>query len=358
MLTFPKNRLSAQWDRLPMPLREAMYAPDISDTLWKICSEEHLSDEKTYIVAKIAGFVFMGLLSTDQTAKEIADELGIDIRVATATADAINQQIFAPLRSDIDNVYKLNMGTAAPKVFEEIRPPMAELMPTSTPAPAPISLTATSVAIPKSAPIPSTPTPTPAKAASFDEFSRIRTNKTAPPSPAAPVPKPVVLQTESIPRPILNAPNFKVPTISQDIMGGERGMGSLSQKAAVVEIGGTPMLKATPAAQVPATPKVTVVRFGSENSSAPLAPPKPEAARTITEITPESLKAAAPAPKEPPRPTFTPISQIPVPSPLAPKPQAASAPISSVPPKPMSQVPKPAPQPEKVIQKDYSEEKK
>jgi hypothetical protein len=229
-----------------------------------------------------------------------------------------------------------------PKVLEEIRPAAKMSPPTPTTAVIP-------VAIPKSAPLPAA-----SKTASLDEFSRIGTNKTAPSSPVIHPPKPVVLQTESIPRPILNAPNFKVPTISQDIMGGERVPGSLSQKAAVVEIGGMPTPKATPSAQTPPAPKVTVVRFGSENSKTPITPPKPEATRTVTEITSETLKATVPAPKEPPRPTFTPISQIPVPSPIAQKPQPPIAPASPMTPKPMPQVPKPAAQPEKVIQKDYS----
>ena len=290
----------------------------------------------------------MGFIHPEDAAKEIRDVLGVDIRIATSIATAINQRIFVPLRADIDKVYDPIGTPTTPKIFEEIHPPIAELM--SSPA--------TPSAFPASTP---TVVPTPAKqepvkpaaqkTTALDEFARIGKNAGPAPAPipaAAPAPKPVFLQTESISRPIPNAPDFRVPTIAENIMSGGKEPARLPTKAAFIEFGGMPVPKPTTTPRPSVAPKVSVVRYGSENS----APPKPESARTITEITSGTLKTTVPVPTNTPaRPSFTPISQIPVPSPIMVKPQNPVAPPSSTPPTP----PKPAGQPEKVVIKDYSE---
>ena len=342
MLTFSQEQLFERWDHLPMTLREAMYAPEISDTLWKICADDHLSEEKIHTVAKIVGFVFMGLLAPDQISKEIVDAIGIDIRIATSIASAINQRIFTPIRPDIDKVYNPSTsGTTTPKIFEEVRPPMAELIPRSAPAPlpsissvAPVSATATPAPLPKQEPIKPATEKT---VSSLDEFARFKTGA-APSAPPAPAPKPIVLQTESMSRPIPNAPDFKVPTIAENIMGGRKGSEPLPTKTAVIEFGGMPVPKAL-VAQSSAAPKVTVVRYGSEKSAPPMMPPKPEASRTVTEITQGMFKMAAPMPQAPLSPSFTPLSQIPVPSPMMPKPQVPKAPAAPMPPVPQKPTP-------------------
>lgn len=360
MIQISQSKILERWDDLPMLLREAMYAPETSDTVWKICSGEHLSDEKIHVVAKIAGFVFMGLLGIDQIAKEIADELGLDLRVATSIANTITQRTFAPFRSDIDKIYRPVAETtmSVPKVIEEIRAvPKAPLS-------APVPLTASATKLPVTTP--PAPEQEPIKSAvektatSFDEFSRIGKNPAPAVSPApAPAPKPFVLQTESVSRPIPNAPNFRVPTIAENIMGEKKGPSPLPTVSAVIEFGGMPIPKTSPTPQPPAVPKVSVVRYGSEHSAPPIMPPKPEPMRTITEITPETLKASMPIPRVSAPPSFAPLSQIPVPSPITLKPQTPPAPrmpVTPMPPKPpVSPGPKPASQPEKMVQKDYSQ---
>jgi hypothetical protein len=330
----------------------------------------------------------MGFLHPEDMANEVRDALSIDIRIATSITNAINQRIFAPIRADIDKVYNPNPEELiAPKIVEEIRPAQKISVPASLVIPAPASLSATIPVTPKQEPIkPAAPKP-----AIADEFARAGTNKPTSATPA-PMPKPMVLQTESISRPITNAPNFRVPTIAENIMGAKGASMPLPPRTAVVEFGGMPLPK-TPTVPQPSTaPKVTPIRYGSENSTAPAKPPVPEPMRTVTEITPETLKVVAPAPKPSTQSSFTPISQIPIPSSIAQKPfvsapspipaQAKPMPIAqtspapqksisqipapapikptpatvmpSMPPKPMPQTPTPAGQPEKVIQKDYS----
>jgi hypothetical protein len=333
MLAISKQQALDRWDVLPENLREELVSDVNSNFIWQTCGAEHIPDEKIYTVSKIVGWVLMGFLHPEDMANEMRDALGIDIRIATSIAGTINQRVFAPIRTDIDKVYNPSAGeTSMPKIVEEIHPPMAELMPTSVPAVLPI------VSIPVA--IPTAPKQEMIKPAtektSFDEFARLGKNSASAPAPA---PKPIVLQTESIPRPISNAPNFRIPTIAENVMSGQKGSGQLPTRTAVVEFGGMPIPKPVPASQFSAAPKVTVVRYGSENSAMPAIPPKPKPMRTITEITPETLESVAPIPKAPPQPSFAPLSQIPIPPPIMPK--------------PLPEIPKPATLPEKIVQKDY-----
>ena len=285
----------------------------------------------------------MGLLATNQAAREIADDLGIDIRIATSIANNLNQQIFLPFQVDIDKIYNPISEKAAPKILEEIRP--AIKMPASAPAPLPHVPPSAS---PTSATIPAT--------------SKQESTKSATVPSPTPVPKPVFFQTESTSQPIPNAPNFRIPTIAEDIMAGKKDFKPLPTASAVVEFDGALIPKKdTPTTQSSTAPKITIVRYGSEKS----APPMPEPSRTITEITPETLKTVTPAPKAVVQPPFAPLSQIPIPSPMAPKPPVSTMPV---PPKspttvnpsilPTPKIPEPAGQPEKIVQKDYSETEK
>ena len=116
---------------MPDDIREALVSEETSDFLWKTCEVEHIPDAKIYTVARLAGYVLFGFLHPEDLAAELRDALTIDIRIASAIANAINQRIFAPLRPQIDAVYKpIVAGTSSvasglgPKILEEIRPIM------------------------------------------------------------------------------------------------------------------------------------------------------------------------------------------------------------------------------------------
>ena len=135
MIKLSRDQLLGRWDVLPTSLKETLYSNVNSDFLWQACEAEHIPDKKIYDIARIVGYVLMGFLHPEGMANEMRDALGIDIRIATSIANTINQRIFAPIRTDIDKVYNPSAGeTSMPKIIEEIRPPVAELIPTSVPA--------------------------------------------------------------------------------------------------------------------------------------------------------------------------------------------------------------------------------
>ncbi|MDE2020877.1 MAG: hypothetical protein KGJ13_11125 [Patescibacteria group bacterium] len=129
MIKVSKQQAFERWDTLPDAIREALVSEESSDFVWDICSEEHLSGEKTKIVSRFIGYVLFGFLHPADLAKELRDALGIDIRITQVIADAVQSRIFKPLQAEIDAVYAppgairpVVLAGVGPKVIEEIEP--------------------------------------------------------------------------------------------------------------------------------------------------------------------------------------------------------------------------------------------
>jgi hypothetical protein len=355
-----------RWDALPQILREALYSDVNSGFLWTTCEAEHIPDEKIYTVSGIVGYVLMGFLHPEDMAAEVAEALNIDRRIADSIATAINQRIFAPIRQDIDKVYgppgSENIG---PKIFQEIKPATVSASASATSLPKPASLPAKGwsgiptiiASVPVVAPPPK----------SVGEFERLAATKIPvdgkgsvgpglrqDDKAAAPAttPAPTIIQSAvGAPKPIQNAPDFRSPSIAQNIMGGMKGSVPLPPRPAVIEAGQTTSQKAWTPASAGATEKNApkVLHYGEFTSSLPATmpmtamnkPPIAESGRKLTEITPAAMPAIKPAAMPipmpptitptldsrlrgndtalvPPKPPAMPAAQMPIPKPPAP----------------------------------------
>ncbi len=100
-----KNQLYRRWDLLPEILREATTSETNSAIVWKTGEAEHLPKEKLSVVSRLTGYVLMGFIHPEDLAREIQENLGIDIRIATSIADPINKKVFQPLRGELEKIY-------------------------------------------------------------------------------------------------------------------------------------------------------------------------------------------------------------------------------------------------------------
>jgi len=131
---------------------------------------------------------------------------------------------------------------------------------------------------------------------------------------------------------------------------GQKGSGQLPVRTAVVEFGGMPIPKPAPASQFFATPKVTVVHYGSENSAMPATPPKPEPMRTINRNNARDVEIDCANSKSASATVIRAAITDSRSSAHNAKPPTPAMPISSMSPaspKPMPEIPKPAGQPGK-----------
>jgi hypothetical protein len=214
--------------------------------------------------------VLFGFLHPEDLAAELRDALSVDIRITTAIANAINQRIFAPIRTQIDAVYKpvgsgssLMSSGVGPKILEEIRavtPVGARPMPGSAFPQVGWSGMPTSGG-PRPTSGPSTPTQTPTlmgnvavlppKPPTFSNLQKTELGKIVlPPRPeaardgravsagtggGAPAPMPVFMGTDTATRPLAKAPDFGMKSI--DRIASLTSMPPAPPKPAVIEFG-------------------------------------------------------------------------------------------------------------------------
>lgn len=381
MLTITQNQALQRWDTLPDTLREALYSEANSDFLWKTCENENVPGEKTYDVARIAGYVLLGFMHPADMAEELKEELNLDPKTCAAVANAIDGRIFGPLRPDIDKIYQpLSKFESGPKIIQDISSVHIADVPVPSvvsPVPTPSAPSTTAVSVSASAPAPkpnlsgvgwsrstpeapvvklsqtSTPPPMPAPAEKpvvpvafqkppaipmggpIGEFERraIPPVAVAPaqsmpsssktPAPAA-GPAPMIIHEDATFKSQHASPDFHLPLHEEKIDMQKSGAGP-AVRPAVLELGNAPAQTAKQSASVSTPRMVHYTDYKSPSPEAPIVPAVPTGPRQITEIT------APPAAAVVPRPPVVPHA------PVMPKPPAPVVPST------------------KVIYKDYSE---
>jgi hypothetical protein len=103
--TISKKQFAQRWDMLPMNLREALTSERNSTVVWKVCGDEHLSEEKTREVARVVAWVLMGFLHPEDVANEIKLSIDLHPDLAAKIANALNVKIFAPMREELEGTY-------------------------------------------------------------------------------------------------------------------------------------------------------------------------------------------------------------------------------------------------------------
>jgi len=124
MPNITKQQALNRWDKLPMVLREAIFSERNADILWGVCETQHLSEDKIYKIATLAGNTIMGFIHLEDFEKEIKQELGLNPDIVVIIAQEINRKIFAPIRSEIDKAYVLPLESEKPE--EETQAPEIE----------------------------------------------------------------------------------------------------------------------------------------------------------------------------------------------------------------------------------------
>lgn len=375
MLLIPKEKILERWDDLSTPIREVLTSDITAQFIQDTCRAEFIPVEKVPLVAGAVTDVLMGFLHPTDLSGEIQKSIGVDARIAGPLATAINQRIFIPIQAEIDHAYKPLSAVSTPKIVQEIRPVESASIPVGS-APKMINtVVATVPQMPPATNRPNNPISMDIQASPRIVPATAGISGTAIPKPViaptptvtttavgpAPKPKPLIFQTDSTSHPIQHAPDFKVLETSRNIMDSRSIPKPLPIRPAVVEFTGAPIKKEFVSPMVNAVMQKMPIPNGD--------PPRPNAARIVTEVTSETLRnITTPAPTSRPS-VFTPISQIPVPS--APKPGIPQPTPVSMPPKSpiipatptprIAATPMPKPTPaaptEKVVQKDYSEGK-
>lgn len=119
MLQITRQQTLRRWNVLPQNLRESLFSEYNSNILWRICEEQHLSEDKISKIATLAGDVIMGFIHPEDLDDEIKKTLGINQEIAAFIARQIDRKIFSLIKNDINKVYAPAGTLAEEKLAEE-----------------------------------------------------------------------------------------------------------------------------------------------------------------------------------------------------------------------------------------------
>lgn len=105
MITVLKEQVDERWDRLPEVLREVLASPAYGNIVWSAALANHLDDARAGVVARLAGFVVLGLMHPADLAREIEATLNLNPMVAASIAHELDQKIFSRFKIEIDAAY-------------------------------------------------------------------------------------------------------------------------------------------------------------------------------------------------------------------------------------------------------------
>lgn len=106
MIKISQDQALKRWGTLPDILKESIFSAYNAEILWRVCGNQHLSEDKIDKIAIITGDVLMGFLHPEDFAQEIHETLNINIEIAKAIAIEIDRKIFSPLKKELEKVYQ------------------------------------------------------------------------------------------------------------------------------------------------------------------------------------------------------------------------------------------------------------
>jgi len=138
---------------LPLPIREAIFAPETTDAYDRAQEHHNLTKEQREILSIQCGLLMMGLILPQDLVPILTRELKLPQQKVSLIAQDINREVFNPIKNELKEIHVLDSGAAdiiAPKTAA------AQPLPSSSPLPQ-----TAPVVSPKPAPTQSVPPPLP-----------------------------------------------------------------------------------------------------------------------------------------------------------------------------------------------------
>lgn len=121
MRDYTQEELEARYQKLPAPLKEALFSPDIAYSVFDAGKKYNMTIDQIGNIADEVGYVILGLTRPNEFISNLTERLGIDSDTARAIALEINQTVFASLQSLLRDTHKIEItdkefsGTPAPQ---------------------------------------------------------------------------------------------------------------------------------------------------------------------------------------------------------------------------------------------------
>jgi hypothetical protein len=108
---YTKDELWKLYEKLPEELKEAVFSGETADHIWNICERYDVDDISE--IAKLTGNVLLGVLPPGDFQETLEKELKLKKDVAKKVAQEINRFIFYPVKSSLEELYKIEITPPA-----------------------------------------------------------------------------------------------------------------------------------------------------------------------------------------------------------------------------------------------------
>jgi len=124
---YSKEELWKLYEKITPELKEAIFSEATADTVFNICTRNKIEDERISEVAKYTGRVLLGILPPNDFQGVLEKEVKLEKEVAKRVAQEINRFIFYPVKSSLEELYKIEITPPAKPT--KITPPPEEKPP-------------------------------------------------------------------------------------------------------------------------------------------------------------------------------------------------------------------------------------
>jgi len=100
------------YEKLPQELKDALFAEETGNSIYDICKRNEIKENLDQIVEYI-GQVLIGVLPPDEFQETIEKELKLKKEVAKKVAQEINRFIFYPVKTSLEELYKIEITPLA-----------------------------------------------------------------------------------------------------------------------------------------------------------------------------------------------------------------------------------------------------
>lgn len=245
MINISKEQAQQRAETIPGVLRDIFFAPETIDVIEEVAKNNHLSEEKAGLLARVLGWVLLGFVHQDDTHQAVADVLGVDKRIAENIESALKNKIFNRYRDALDHIYTPSIGDAQPRIVDVLSeaPTMPVRSAPTSAAPAPIGALNLAPTKPSEQKEVASPTSLSAKEPGSSETS---------------APKPFILQEEKTSVPTPTGGDFRLK-IDEKLFGAGKTsvtpelqkQADASRRPAQLEIGESQTKQEVPASALP-----------------------------------------------------------------------------------------------------------
>lgn len=117
---YTREQLFKLYEKLPDELKDAILSEGTADSIESVCKRNNIEGENISKVAEYTGRVLLGVLPPDEFQKTLEKEVKLKKEVAKKVAREINRFIFFPVKSSLEEIYKIEI---APPARPKVTPP-------------------------------------------------------------------------------------------------------------------------------------------------------------------------------------------------------------------------------------------